>query len=191
MKSKMENIAERRRKMKKEIADLKCKILFIKIKLSELKMVEEEIKKQKKEKSLASLKEKKEKRKEEPLVHTHSKMGFEKNQNDGIGGHFQIPSEEEVQAYLNEKGETRFTAKYFREFYESRDWKSGNEKMANWRSILECWIESENKKTTKQSHKSGSKASQNVVTFNAYKPVETKGAVSYEEYKRMMREGKV
>ena len=33
-----------------------------------------------------------------------------------------------------------------------------------------------------------SQAPKNIVTFNAYKPVETKGAVSYEEYERMRKE---
>jgi hypothetical protein len=183
----MDDIKKKQVKLKKEIADLKCKILYIKIQLSELKTIEEENKRQKKESSLASFKERKKKRKEKVYSHTHIKeISSENSQNEGLENTPEIPTEEEVQAYMVEKGETFFTAKYFKEFYESRDWKSGGEKISNWKSILDCWVERDNIKAKARKPKPAKKpATQNLVTFNAYKPVDTKGAVTYEEYLRM------
>ena len=133
---------------------------------------------------------KEENKKEE--IDTPSKMSLVKNKKGRHNKAFVIPTLEEVQSYMDGMGELLFTASHFWTYYDSREWKLGCRKMKDWKKVLNNWVERDNSKAVKRKPKSGSKpaASQNVVTFNAYKPVETKGAVSYEEYKRMMREGK-
>ena len=185
----METIQEERRRLRLEEAELKCQILRIKIRRQELKKTEK--KKKMKESSPAPLKERKEIRKENDFnKHTPSKMCIAEEQNVDCENVFEIPSVDEVQAYMDSKGETRFTAEYFWTYYDSRGWKPGNGKLESWRKALDSWIERENNKASKRSGKV-EKPHQNIVTFNAYKPVERKGAVSYEEYERMKQNGTI
>ena len=100
------------------------------------------------------------------------------------------PTLAEVRAYMDEIGENRFTAERFWNYYEAKGWVLGKAKMKFWRRVLDNWSSGGSDRSGRVR---GAKASaqRNIVTFNAYKPVETKGAVSYEEYERMKKEGKV
>ena len=100
------------------------------------------------------------------------------------------PTLAEVRAYMDEIGENRFTAERFWNYYEAKGWVLGKAKMKFWRRVLDNWSSGGSDRFGRVR---GAKASaqRNIVTFNAYKPVETKGAVSYEEYERMKKEGKV
>ena len=188
----MNEIRAERNRLRLEVAALKCRLLEIRQRQQELRKTE--TKKKMKESTPAPLKERKERRKEKQEEfnnNKNSKISFEIFTKEGPEEpRFKVPTLEEVQAYMNEKGETRFPAGKFWDYYAAKGWALGKSKMMSWQLVLDYWIKEEDAKAAKQSHKSGSKASQNIVTFNAYKPVETKGAVSYEEYKRMMREGK-
>ena len=53
---------------------------------------------------------------------------------------FKPPSVEEVQAYLDEKGETRVGAGAFVDFYESKGWLVGKNKMKDWKAAVRTWI---------------------------------------------------
>ena len=179
----METIQEERRRLRLEEAELKCQILRIKLRRQELKKTEK--KKKMKESTPAPHKERKEIRKENDFIkHTPSKIGLEEKQNINCKNVFEIPSVDEVQAYMDSKGETRFTAEYFWTYYDSRGWKPGNGKLESWRRALDSWIERENNKASRRKGQLG-KPQQNVVTFNAYKPVDRTGTVSYEEYLKM------
>jgi len=101
---------------------------------------------------------------------------------------FVPPTLEEVQAYMDQKGEHRFTAVKFWNYYEARGWTLGKSKMRFWRRVLDFWIERDMNNASGRSRQSAQAPQDNVVTFHAYKPVDTKGAVSYEEYLRMKGE---
>lgn len=151
--------------------------------------MQEEKKEEKKDFPRTPFHIKEEKGKEE--IDTPSKMSLEKAKDIGHKMGFVKPSTGEVKFYMDCLNENRFTAEYFWTYYESREWKIGCRTMKDWRKVLNSWIERENIWSMKRKAKKASKpAPKNIVTFNAYKPVETKGAVSYEEYERMMREGK-
>jgi len=132
-----------------------------------------------------------ENKKEEIINNNYSKMVCEENKKGRKRKpeKFVRPTLTEVEAYLEGKGDVLFTAKFFWTYYECRDWKIGLCPMTDWKAAIDNWIERDNKKG--KALKPATKAvAHNIVTFNAYKPVETRGAVSYEEYERMKREGK-
>ena len=68
---------------------------------------------------------------------------------------FEIPTIEEIQQYLDEKGEHRFTAQAFYDFYDACGWVVGKDKpMKSWRGAIGIWIQKENKdsKNNNKSH---------------------------------------
>ena len=126
--------------------------------------------------------------------YNNSKMDFEKesenNSQKGRKEAFIPPTLEEVRAYMDKIGENGFTAERFWNYYEAKGWVLGKAKMKFWKRVLDNWSNGGNDKSRK-SRGAKTPAQRNIVTFNAFKPVETKGAVSYEEYKRMKKEGLV
>lgn len=52
---------------------------------------------------------------------------------------FASPSIEEIKAYADEKGYKNFNAEQFWNFYESKNWMVGKNKMTNWRSAVSGW----------------------------------------------------
>ena len=52
---------------------------------------------------------------------------------------FAKPTVEEIRAYAQEKGYNTFDSEYFWNFYESKNWMVGKNKMANWRSAVSGW----------------------------------------------------
>ena len=113
-------------------------------------------------------------------------MDSEIKQKKGRKKAFIPPTLDDVQAYMDEIGECRFTAVRFYNYYEAKGWILGKVKMKCWKVVLDNWIERENKKG--KLGKPQQKPQQNVVTFNAYKPVDRTGTVSYEEYLKMKSE---
>jgi hypothetical protein len=111
---------------------------------------------------------------------THSQKGRKKA--------FVPPTLEEVQAYMDQKGENRFTALRFWNYYEARGWTLGKSKMRFWRRVLDIWINKENERSGRRNGSTSPAQQDNVVTFHAYKPIDTRGTVSYEEYLRMKGE---
>lgn len=185
----METIQEERERLKAEMAELRCRQLAIRIRLVELKK-EEESKKKKNKNIPCTPKKKKRKKKDEEIDNNDSMIFSEEIKKENKKVPFIKPSLEDVQTYMDNRGEDRFKAVYFWNYYEGRNWKIGYRDMTNWKVILDNWIERENKKASKRSGKV-EKPHQNIVTFNAYKPVERKGAVSYEEYERMKQNGTI
>ena len=55
------------------------------------------------------------------------------------GKKFQKPTIEEIQKYLDEKNITSFSAEKFYNFYESKDWMIGKNKMKNWKACCNNW----------------------------------------------------
>ena len=113
----------------------------------------------------------------------------ENNSQKGRKEAFIPPTLEEVRAYMNEIGENGFTAERFWNYYEAKGWVLGKVKMRFWKRVLDNWSNKENEKA-KRRRGATSPVQQNIVTFNAYKPVNTTGAVSRAEYERMVKEGK-
>lgn len=125
-------------------------------------------------------------------IDTPSKMSLVKNTKGRRKKVFIIPTLEEVQSYMDTMGDPQFTASYFWTYYDSREWKLGCRKMRDWKKVLDNWIERENSIAARRKTKPTIKSPhQNIVTFNAYKPVERKGTVSYEEYERMKQNGTI
>ena len=59
---------------------------------------------------------------------------------------FQIPTPEEVQKYCDER-QNGITGKEFCDFYQSKDWMVGKNKMVDWEAAVRTW---ENKRKTQQ-----------------------------------------
>ena len=55
------------------------------------------------------------------------------------GKRFKKPTIEEIQNYLDEKNIISFTAEKFYNFYESKDWMIGKNKMKNWKACCNTW----------------------------------------------------
>ena len=119
------------------------------------------------------------------------KFGSENESKNCSHEAFVRPTLEEVQAYMDEIGEHRFTAIKFWSYYEARGWTLGKAKMKFWKRVLDNWSEKENIKGAKRMQNDATAPCDNVVTFHAYKPIDNTGAVTYEEYERMKREGKL
>ena len=126
---------------------------------------------------------------------TTSKIGIRADSKNepanGCHDAFVRPTLEEVRAYMDEIGEHRFTALKFWSYYEARGWTLGKAKMKFWKRVLDNWSEKENIKGAKRMQNDATAPCDNIVTFHAFKPVDNTGAVTYEEYERMKREGKL
>jgi len=110
-------------------------------------------------------------------------MGSAEEQKKGRKRVFIPPTPQDVQAYMDQIGVTRFTAVKFCNYYEARGWTLGKSKMRSWKAVVNFWSSGE--KTMRKEER----PAPNIVTFNAYKPVDNAGAVSYEEYLKMKNEG--
>lgn len=121
--------------------------------------------------------------------HNNSKIGSEKNSKNcfkkGRKRAFVPPTLDEVQAYMDEIGESRFTAVRFWNYYEAKGWVLGKSKMRFWKCVLDNWVRTENDKRREKTNTPAPQ--QNVVTFIPFKHVDTTGTVSYEEYLRMKK----
>lgn len=176
-------------KLRLRAAELKHQILEVQSALQKLRRTE---KKQKmKESTPPPLKERKEIRKEVFYNNYNNKKGNSENSKKNTSREpvFTTPTLDEVQAYMDEIGEHRFTAVKFWNYYEAKGWVLGKSRMVFWKRVLDNWSNRENERVKR---KKGAilSAQQNIVTFNAFKPVNTTGAVSYTEYERMKKEGK-
>jgi hypothetical protein len=52
---------------------------------------------------------------------------------------FTPPKEQEVKAYLKERGITTFQAAQFIDYYESKGWMIGKNKMKDWKAAVRTW----------------------------------------------------
>lgn len=60
---------------------------------------------------------------------------------------FQKPTLEQVQEYLDEMREKRFTAENFCNYYDAIGWIIGTKKkMTDWKAAVRFWIATENRK---------------------------------------------
>ena len=118
--------------------------------------------------------------------YNNSKMDFEIKQKKGRKSAFIPPTLDEVQAYMDEIGEHRFTALRFWNYYEAKGWVLGKARMRFWKLVLDNCRERENNRRARQLK--SQKMQQNTVIFREFKPVDRTGAVSYEEYLRMKNE---
>jgi len=63
---------------------------------------------------------------------------------------FKPPSVDEVRGYLEERGETRIDPQAFVDFYESKGWMVGKNKMKSWKAAVGTWITRRNEDGAKQ-----------------------------------------
>jgi len=70
---------------------------------------------------------------------------------------FTPPGVAEVRAYLEELGESRFTAETFVDYYEACGWKRGKTPMTDWRGAVRTWRNRENGNGRKPSRPGGSR----------------------------------
>ena len=186
----MEDSRKERMKLRLETAKLKHLLMEVRTRRNELK--ETEKKKKMKESTPPPLKERKEIRKEVFYNNYNNKKGDSEKSKKNTPREpvFTTPTLDEVQAYMDEIGEHRFTAVRFWNYYEAKGWVLGKSKMVFWKRVLDNWSNKENERV-KRKKDAISSARQNIVTFNAFKPVNTTGAVNYVEYERMKKEGKL
>ena len=91
------------------------------------------------------------------LVNSPSKEKFTDNTNININNNnltdsnrkalFKKPSINEIRDYCNERG-NNIEAEAFIDFYESKDWKIGKNKMKDWKAAVRTWERREIKKST-------------------------------------------
>ena len=112
-----------------------------------------------------------------------SKIGSAEETKKGRKKVFIPPTIQDVQTYMDQIGETRFTAEKFWNYYEARGWTLGKSKMRYWKVVLDNWGRGNKAKCKEE------RPEQNIVTFKAYKPVDNTGAVSYEEYLKLKEKG--
>lgn len=183
---------EEKIKLRLEAAELKLRLLEIKTRQQELRKTEK--KKKMKENSPAPLKERKETRKDDTCSNNYyNKKGDSsesKNENPQEPA-FVPPTLNEVQAYMDEIGENRFSAIKFWNYYEAKGWVLGKSKMKFWKRVLDNWSHAENGRSRRHRGIKTSASQQNIVTFNPYKPIDTTGTVNLIEYERMVKEGKL
>ena len=100
-----------------------------------------------KESTPPPLKERKEIRKEGLVITTtttkKANSEIQEKENSQASA-FIPPSLDDVQAYMDEIGERRFTALKFWNYYEARGWILGKTKMKFWRRVLDNWVSTEN-----------------------------------------------
>ena len=185
----LDETAEEIIKLRMEHAELKRRILELKARQLGMK----KRRKEKKENTPPPLKERKEIRKEGCLNNYNNKKGDLQKTTKGNAQEqpFVPPTIDEVQAYMDEIGEHRFTALKFWNYYEAKGWILGKSKMRFWKRVLDNWVNTEDDKSRRRRGIKVPSVPQNMVTFNAYKPIDTAGAVSYAEYERMKKAGKL
>lgn len=66
------------------------------------------------------------------------------------GGRFTPPSPAEVQAYLDEIGNHTINRDSFMDYYESKGWMIGNNKMKDWRAAVRTWVRRDNENPKKK-----------------------------------------
>lgn len=79
-------------------------------------------------------------------IHTHKEKEKEKDKDkdkdkgrgDARGEPFKPPTLEDVEAYVAERGRG-MDAQAFWDFYESKGWRVGNQKMRDWRAAVRNW----------------------------------------------------
>ena len=91
------------------------------------------------------------------MVNSPSKEKFTDNTNININNNnltdsnrkalFKKPSINEIRDYCNERG-NNIEAEAFIDFYESKDWKIGKNKMKDWKAAVRTWERREIKKST-------------------------------------------
>lgn len=76
----------------------------------------------------------------DPKLYTYTDTGTKETTSNEVAKkpRFVPPSEGEVQAYIDEKG-YKVSARRFIDFYESKGWMVGKNKMTNWKSALSGW----------------------------------------------------
>ena len=151
----------------------------------ELQKIKEE--KRKEEENPPCTPYKKKKRKKEEDTHTLNAHAREKNP-------FSTPTEKEVQDYLNELGEARFTGKKFVDYYNSVDWMmSGNRPIRNWKAIVRLWITYPQKKERKDERAQirSILLRESTEAMLQQMSEHEQECVSYEEYQRMKKEEKI
>lgn len=178
-------------KLRLEAADLKLRLL--KIKERQMELLNQEKKKKMKESTPPPLKERKEIRKEDCYNNYNDNKGDFRNSKNGDASEqfFAPPTLDEVQAYMDEIGECRFTALKFWNYYEARDWILGKTKMRFWKRVLDNWVSTENDRAKRRRGAKAPAAQRNIVTFNAYNPIDATGAISILEYERLKKEGRL
>ena len=186
----MEETNENLLRLRKEAASLKLRLLEIKKRRQELKNKEK--KKKMKESTPPPLKERKEIRKEDCLNNYNNNKGnFQKSEKvNSQETAFLPPTLDEVQTYMDEIGERRFTAVKFWNYYEAKGWVLGKVQMRFWRRVLDNWVIKENDRAGR-CKKAKASTQPGIVPFNPYKPIDNTGAVSLLEYEQMKREGKI
>jgi hypothetical protein len=106
-------------------------------------------------------------------------ISIDKNSIDKINkknSHFIPPSLEEVQAYCHERNNS-IDPEAFIAFYQSKDWKVGNQKMKDWKSAIITW-EKREKKPAQQTQTKPNK-------FNQF-PQRTYSDADYREMERKL-----
>ena len=81
------------------------------------------------------------------------KESIKENIKEKSGHRFSPPTIEEIRNYINEKGYS-FEAENFFDFYESKGWFVGKNKMKDWKAAVRNWARGEKERSKAKSKKS-------------------------------------
>ena len=152
---------------------------------------------------------KEEKRKEEenpPCTPYKKKKRVKEETTDHYNAHargkktFEIPTIEEVQEYLNQKGITTFTAERFVNYYNSVGWMATPQRpIRDWKAMVKNWKSYDQKRILRMRPDSarGARPSplprlrESTEAMLQQMSEHEQECVSYEEYQRMKKEEKI
>ena len=81
-----------------------------------------------------------------PDISISQGQGQGQGQSQGKRTVFQPPTPDEVQEYLDSQGVKFFGGEQFCDFYASRGWLIGNNKMKDWRAAVRTWVRRDKEK---------------------------------------------
>ena len=84
-----------------------------------------------------------------PTYHTTKLHHTTKHNNIVKSKKFVKPTHDDIKEYLKEK-QQQMDIDYFIDYYESKDWMIGKNRMKNWKSAVNNWLRNNNKFTGKQ-----------------------------------------
>jgi len=106
-----------------------------------------------------------------------------------------IPSLKEIEEYAKEFNHLDFTPDYFCDFYERTHWRIAGYKIHDWRAVFRVWVRNSRSNpqnaTQRRQQQIAEERERVQQEFETRYQEAAQTRVSYEEYQRMKREGRV
>lgn len=94
--------------------------------------------------------------KAEPKENVNVKENVNDNDKESVSTRFVPPTQQDVADYCKEKGYSNIDIERFIDFYESKGWMVGKNKMKDWRAAVRNWNRSQRQESTTKGEKKNS-----------------------------------